>query len=337
MRFTAPVEGRLTGVDVARGLALISMFVAHVAPSPGPAGVLNLSEFLTAALFALLIGLSAQLSAERMGFPMLFASSVVRAIAFIALGLWISSWGAQVDIILPYLGVLAVAVAVLAFLPSWALGLLAVVCWWFAPSVIGVVTQQHAQLLASGSYLHYLTGWFAAGENYRVFTMLVWASLGILAARLLIGRATGLLFLAAVIFTAAAGTTWWQAQRLMEFFPYTGNKWEVGFDALLALAALAWSLAAAAVLSSRSEALEFLAAPGRMTLSLYVLQVGFLALYSNLAPRYGLPAADDSWWMLALLIVVCVGCALLWKRVLAGTFARRGPLETGLALVSGRG
>ena len=40
---------RLVWVDVARGLALVSMFVAHAAPSGGTGGVLHLTEFLTAA------------------------------------------------------------------------------------------------------------------------------------------------------------------------------------------------------------------------------------------------------------------------------------------------
>ncbi|WP_447646028.1 hypothetical protein [Nocardioides zeae] len=44
------------GIDAARGLALVSMFVAHFAPTAGPGGVLDLSEYLTAPLFAFLIG-----------------------------------------------------------------------------------------------------------------------------------------------------------------------------------------------------------------------------------------------------------------------------------------
>ena len=52
---------RLVWVDVARGLALVSMFLAHAAPSGGPGGALHLTEFLTAALFAALVGVGAAL------------------------------------------------------------------------------------------------------------------------------------------------------------------------------------------------------------------------------------------------------------------------------------
>jgi hypothetical protein len=46
---TVAVErSRDLGVDVARGVAVFSMFVAHFAPSAGPGGVLILSEYLTA-------------------------------------------------------------------------------------------------------------------------------------------------------------------------------------------------------------------------------------------------------------------------------------------------
>ena len=46
-------------MDAARGVAVISMFVAHTAPSNGTADVLYLSEFLTFPLFALLVGVGA--------------------------------------------------------------------------------------------------------------------------------------------------------------------------------------------------------------------------------------------------------------------------------------
>lgn len=48
MKTVTPGAGRIIGVDLARCLALIAMYVAHVAPSAGPAGILNLSEFVTA-------------------------------------------------------------------------------------------------------------------------------------------------------------------------------------------------------------------------------------------------------------------------------------------------
>lgn len=48
-------KNRLVWPDAARGVAVLSMFVAHVAPG---GGVILLSEFLTAPLFALLVVVS---------------------------------------------------------------------------------------------------------------------------------------------------------------------------------------------------------------------------------------------------------------------------------------
>ena len=62
---------------------------------------------------------------------------------------------------------------------------------------------------------------------------------------------------------------------------------------------------------------------GRMTLSLYVLQVGWLALVARTKP--GEP--DDSWLTLALLTLVSFLVAAVWPRIVrSGPFAR-GPFE----------
>ena len=53
------VDRRDARVDMLRGLALVSMFVAHCAPDDGPFRLAALTEFATAPLFALLIGISA--------------------------------------------------------------------------------------------------------------------------------------------------------------------------------------------------------------------------------------------------------------------------------------
>ena len=49
------MTGRLTWLDLARGFAVISMVVAHTSPW---GGILNVSEYVTAPWFAMLIGIS---------------------------------------------------------------------------------------------------------------------------------------------------------------------------------------------------------------------------------------------------------------------------------------
>lgn len=338
MKTKAHGAGRIIGVDLARCLALIAMYVAHVAPSAGPAGVLNLSEFVAAPLFALLIGVSAYLSTERMSFPALFASSVVRGIVLIAIGLYINTWDAQVDIVLPYLGVLSVLIAPLVFLPAWLLGGISLVSWWFAATALTHFTPAYNEHILSGSYLQYAYQWAFTGTHYQAFTLLAYACVGGILARALGEWGAAGDAVTAVAATGVAGAIYWYATtELYEFLPYTASRLEITFALFLSIAALGWSCLLARMFSARSRVLDPLVATGRMTLSLYVLQIGVLALYARYAPVYGLPYSDDSWWMLALLIFVSVLFAWGWDRLLGRTIARRGPLESLLALVTGRG
>src|SRR5829696_2964518 len=50
-----PTTRRLEGLDAARGLAVISMLVAQLSPA---GGVFTISEYLTAPLFAVVIGIA---------------------------------------------------------------------------------------------------------------------------------------------------------------------------------------------------------------------------------------------------------------------------------------
>ena len=328
---------RLVSIDLARCAALASMVIAHTAPTPGPFGVLNLSEFLTAALFAMLLGIAADLSADRMSFSALFAGSVVRAIALIALGVWSNTWGAQVDNVLPYLGVLSLAVAVLVYLPTWVLGILAALFWWFSPWAIATFQPIHAQLVSEHSPWSYLTLWMFQGGSYRVFTMLAWACAGVVLIRLMgVWGAAGDIA-AALVTTTAAGALWWYISHRIEFFPYTGIRWEVGFDLLLSIAVICWCSILGRIFAGRDGVLQPFARAGRMTLSMYLLQLLILALYVYYTPRFGWPAQDDSWWMMGGLLIVLLVVPTLWHKLFGHTFLRRGPIETPLHLISGRG
>lgn len=337
MKTATPGAGRIIGVDLARCLALIAMYVAHVAPSAGPAGILNLSEFATAPLFALLMGVSAYLSTERMSFPVLFASSVVRGIMLIAIGLYINTWDAHVDIVLPYLGVLSVLIAPLVFLPAWLLGVISLLSWWFATTALTYFTPAYNEQVLSGSYLQYAYQWFFTGTHYQVFTLLAYACVGGILARALGEWGAVGDTVTAIAATGVAGLIYWYATtELSEFLPYTASRLEIAFALFLSIAALGWSCLLARIFASRAQVLDPLVAAGRMTLSLYVLQIGVLALYIRYAPAYGLPYNDDSWWMLVLLIALSLLFAWSWDRLLGRTIARRGPLESLLALVTGR-
>ena len=330
--------GRVIGIDLARSAALISMFIAHTAPSGGPAGLLNLSEFLTAPLFAFLLGAGALFSSQRMSFPALFASSVVRAIALIALGLYLATWGAQVDIVLQYLGLLSLIMAPLVFLPSWALAALALGSWWFAASARNYFQPQALEASLDGSYSAYLYQWLFTGPNYQVLTLLTYACLGAVVASLLERWGVwGDLALTLLGGLATGGLFWYSRTAVPDFLPYTSSRLEIAFSLAACLATVGFCCLLARIFASSQQVLSPFLAAGRMTLSLYVLQIGLLALYVSYAPAYGLAARDDSWLVMVGLILFSLLFAWAWQRLLGQTFLRRGPLETPLAWISGRG
>ncbi|MEU4207069.1 hypothetical protein [Rothia terrae] len=329
--------GRIIGIDLARFVALVSMFVAHTAPSAGPGGVLTLSEFLTMPLFAALLGASAYLSLQHMNMTFLFASSVVRGIVLIALGMWLDTWGASVDIILQYFGVLSIVVVPLVLAPSWVLAVIAAVITLVNPYVLTWGSNLNRELVLEGSWLQYLANWTVAGSHYRVFTMVCWAAVGIIIARGMqrwgVWGDLGL----ALVASAGAIAIYLYTRPTSSLMVYSGARLEVFFNILAAATAMGWCALVARAFRAKPQVLQPLTDTGSMTLSLYVLQIGILAAYMKYAPRYGLPLSDDSWWVMSLLIVVAILFAVLWKRLLGATPLHRGPFESILAALTGRG
>ncbi len=329
--------GRLIGIDLARCVALVSMFVAHTAPTAGPGGVLTLSEFLTMPLFAALLGASSYLSSQHMNLTFLFASSVVRGILLIALGLWLETWGAAVDIILQYLGVLSILVVPLVLVPSWALAGIAAVITLVNPYMLTWGSNLNRELVLEGSWLQYLVSWMVAGSHYRVFTMICWAAIGIIIARGMQRWGVWGDLALAVVASAGAIAIYLYTRPTSSLMVYSGARLEVFFNILAAAAAIGWCALVARMFRQKTRVLQPFIDTGSMTLSLYVLQIGVLAACVKYAPVYGLPANDDSWLVLGFLVVVSFICAVLWKRLLGATPLRRGPLESVLAALTGRG
>ena len=308
---------RRTDVDVVRFLALVSMYVAHVAPVPGPAHVLELSEYLTMPLFALLVGVGAQLgvrsaAADTRG-RRWWWSMVVRAAVLVALGLALDRVGAQVVIVLVHLGVLLVVAGPLARLP-----LVAVVAVAVAALVAGQTTEMAPFVWADGPY--------------RLLPMVLYAAVGVLLSRWWLSGARarsvvlplavggGLLVLAAAMLAAE------QLGRL-DLVPYSGTAQETVLDTLLAAGVLGVGLAAARLLSRIAvgrRLVSVLAAAGAMTLTLYALQILWLA-YDVRVLHPG--QLDDSWVNLAVLLGGSLVLAVLWPAVVRPAPWRTGPLE----------
>ncbi|GFH39298.1 DUF418 domain-containing protein [Streptomyces pacificus] len=114
----APAHGRMVGLDLARGLAVLGMFAAHVGPDPsvgGPLGwTMEVARGRSSALFALLAGFTLVLL---MGRPRPHTGRrgrqaacrvLIRAAVLTALGYALVLLDTDVDVILPFYGLLFV-------------------------------------------------------------------------------------------------------------------------------------------------------------------------------------------------------------------------------------
>ncbi|MCF6377058.1 hypothetical protein L2K70_05545 [Nocardioides KLBMP 9356] len=324
---------RRPDVDLVRFVALVSMYVAHVTPIQGPAHVFELSEYLTMPLFALLVGVGAELGAHRRGARHWYAV-VVRALALVALGLALERAGAQVVVVLAHLGVVLVLAALLARLPTVVVGAVALVA-----VVVGPWAVRHTRVggLLDPGLLGDATR-FAVGGPYRLLPMLAYAAIGIVLARLLVrgpGRdavlaptavGAGLLLSGAAMLAA-------EQKGIVDLVPYSGTLQETTLDALVATGVALVGLAAARALArgATGRLVSWPAAVGAMTLTLYALQVLWLA-YDVRVLHPG--AADDSWRNLAVLLVGSLAVTAAWHAVVRRGPWRRGPLEGLLDLAS---
>jgi len=316
-----PTTRRLDGLDAARGLAVVSMLVAHLCPV---GGVFDLSEYLTAPLFAVIIGISmgVQLSERRPLAMEFLRDNLQRGLVLMVLGVLLQALYDQILVVLPFLGVLVIVLAPLALLlhrlPVLTVGIAG------ALAVVGPVVIDHAREATTTSWPGWgqdLLSWVATGESYRLVSFLPMA-LGGLALATVLRRAARppegyvvagvLLALGIAAYALGRGTADGAAA-------YSGTTAEVVGATFLACATVVASFLAVALLRrvGAGSALSPLLSTGRLALTAYTLQILFLAAIQLAGPR-----DDDTWLILvATTLVVVGGCWLIERRF--GT----GPLE----------
>ncbi|WP_055717781.1 DUF418 domain-containing protein [Streptomyces torulosus] len=143
--------GRLIGVDLARGLAVLGMYAAHVGPDPavgGPLGfVLELARGRSSALFALLAGFSLVLITgrphPRTGRPgrQAVGRIVIRSAVLFALGLALTALDTDVDVILAFYALIFLAVLPLYRLRAVPLAVVAATGALVMPQVLYAVRR----------------------------------------------------------------------------------------------------------------------------------------------------------------------------------------------------
>lgn len=333
---------RVVGVDVARGLAVVGMFAAHL----WPRDVLDerLFDGRSAILFATLAGVGLGLltggarpvGADRR--PRLVAAVAVRASVLVVLGLALQVWNPWVLVILPYYGVMFVLLLPLLFAPRWVVAaagaLLVVVCPWLVGLV--PVDAYGSTTLPGGAGI--LSDALLVG-SYPALVWLPFLCAGLVAARsdlrrpgvqlaLVAGGAlAALVGYGARLLPGAAGLT------VLDPAAHEGMPAEVvgsGGVALAVLGALLWLTDPARGRAGDRLRLVLhpLAATGAQPLTVYsahlLLTAPLFLLAEGTGTVYGLPLG----WLVAS-VVLTLAYAVAWQRWLG-----RGPVERVVALLT---
>jgi hypothetical protein len=315
---------RLDGLDAARGLAVVSMLIAHLSPVGGPA---NITEYLTAPLFAVVIGVSMGLVLQNRRPPAgaFLLDNLMRGLFLVALGVNLQALYPQINVVLPYLGLLIMVLAPIALLlhrmPVVTLGLAAVLAV-VSPVVMDPARGWLADNPRGPEMLVNLVLWVGAGWSYRLLSLLAMALGGLALATVLrrVGQVPaawvvggGLLAASLCVYLLGAATPGGSAA-------YSGTTTEIVGATLLASGSVLLSFACLQALRDlgAGRLADPLLATGRLALTAYTVQILWLALLAALRDQ----APDDTWWILASSLVVVVG--LCWA---LDRWWGTGPLE----------
>ncbi|MFJ9245386.1 DUF418 domain-containing protein [Streptomyces sp. NPDC101776] len=147
----APTTGRLIGVDLARGLAVLGMYSAHVGPDVtvgGPVGfLLETARGRSSALFAVLAGFSLIIITGRphprtgRAGRQAMTRVAIRAVVLLALGYALTALGTEVDVILSCYGLLFLTVLPLHRLRAATLALVAAAGALVLPQILYTVRK----------------------------------------------------------------------------------------------------------------------------------------------------------------------------------------------------
>ncbi|MET8249642.1 acyltransferase family protein [Streptomyces sp. NPDC005202] len=216
--FRASSTGRLVGLDLARGLAILGTFAAHVGPEPsvgGPSGwFLEVARGRSAALFALLAGFTLVLPTgrpqQRTGRAgrQAVGRVLIRAVVLIALvGYALTALDTPVDVILSFCGLLFVLALPLYRLRAGTLAVIAAATALLMPPVLYLLragveggswsdTVMAHDLLARATSTDGIVELFVTGK-YPVLTWLPFIIAGMAVAKLDLTRPRALAKIAA--------------------------------------------------------------------------------------------------------------------------------------------
>ena len=169
-------------IDAVRGVALVSMYLAHCAPSAGPGHVIILSEYATYPLFALLVGVGAELGA-RSAARAWWVGPLVRGAALLVAAQVVEGWGAQIFIVLAHLGVLTWLTAPLVRAPSPVVAGVGLGSLLVAPHLYSFSSGWTVAGSPGGETTFRLARFLVADWPYQIVAMVFFAAVGILLTR----------------------------------------------------------------------------------------------------------------------------------------------------------
>lgn len=324
---------------MARGVAVVGMFVAHTAPSAGPGGVLMVSEYFPFPLFALLMGAGAELVARRMAVRRHLVESLVRGVALVLLGWALTQAGAQVLVVLGPLGVFAALAWLVARLPTWLLSLIVLGGIGLTPWTMETTRPVWSQAYWGTSDTPAALVDVLANPYYPLPLIFAAAALGVVFLRFALPESgerparslrtafgvTCLAVSAAILVAGRAGLVTVGANE---------SSWLVTGTSLL------MALGVAMLCMVLAEVLPGLVAPlaqvGAMAFTLYSLHILWLAFWVRVL-RPG--ERDDTWINVVGMTVASLVLAVLWHALKVPGRWWRGPLEGAvgvLCAVAGR-
>lgn len=325
-------SSRILGLDIARGLAIVGMFAAHVAPTEGE----QLWDGRSSVLFATLAGVSLGLmtGGARPGGRRVrnTLSVILRGVFLLVLGVALILLGTPIAVILPHYGLMFVIAAIFVYAPRWLLAALTLLFAVAGPLAVDAIAEEGSRWLSgTDEWSAFLAAeplvWLT--QYYPVPSWLAYVAAGLLLARCdvrsvatqaamvlggglsaLVGYTAGRAIGGPVFVEAHASTT---AELL-----------GAGGVAVAVLGALCW-LSESSPRAFRKPTLRILtplSASGSMPLTIYSVQLVVLAIYLSGFPNVYDFDAWRSWTLLGGLVLGSFAFALLWSRV-----ARQGPLE----------
>lgn len=317
--------GRLSGIDAARGLAVLGMFAAHLVPDGDTE---NLADGRSSVLFATLAGMALGLLSggsaptprgER--FPVR-RRIAIRALVLVLLGLVLWTLGSGIAIILDYYGVFFLVLLPVLFAPRLVLAAVALASVGLGTALLADAPESPAGWPNDGLLLWLPSEWFVTGY-YPGLLWLAYLAVGLALARTGLGRTAvqlGMLVGGTVVSAIGYGTA---ATLGLDASAHSNTALEA-----LGAGGLAVAIVGALSLAVRAPAVSLVLTPlravGSMPLTIYTAQILALALARSAA---GGPLEDDAkWLLLTVLVIASLVFASLWRRLLG-----RGPLEGLLA------